>query len=590
MAEEKNGGPASTLVFYLLSVLVGLAAGGGAILFRALIAFFHNITFLKTASFAYDANVHTPASPLGPLIIAVPVAGAIVVALLVRNFAPEAKGHGVPEVMEAIYYHKGEIRPIVAVVKSIASAISIGTGGSVGREGPIVQIGSSFGATLGEILRLPAWQKITLIAGGAGGGIAATFNTPVGGVLFAMELMLHEVSARTLVPVTIATVTATWIGQLYFGPHPSFMVPALETFSMHASDPGALLSYAALGVVMGLVSVLFIRSLYGFEWFFRAKVKGSYYRQHILGMLAVGVIIYAMLVFTGHYYVQGVGYATIQDVLSNSGLSIWFLLMLFALKLLVTSLTLGSGASGGVFSPALFMGATIGGACGAAMHALIPSLGIGPPAFALAGMAGVVGGSTGAAVAAIVMIFEMTLDYSVIVPMTLTVAISYGVRRGLWKWSIYTEKLALRGQFVPEALQANIHFMRPAKELLDASFRVVPASEPAKNVFDSSDGQPKVNWYLAADGDQVMAIISQDRATAIAAESKATAKDIGRTDFRMFPETAQLGDVARELKDTNSTLGLVVKDGKAAPNEVLGVITKARIADVLAESIEEFEK
>ena len=133
------------------------------------------------------------------------------VAYLVKNYAPEAKGHGVPEVMEAIHYHRGRMRPIVAVIKSFASALSIGSGGSVGREGPIVQIGSAFSATIGELLHLPTWQRITLIAAGAGGGIAATFNTPVGGVLFALELMLHEVSVRTLVPVTIATVAATYI-------------------------------------------------------------------------------------------------------------------------------------------------------------------------------------------------------------------------------------------------------------------------------------------------------------------------------------------------------------------------------------------
>jgi CIC family chloride channel protein len=598
MANEKGAGPqtishaapVSTPGFYLLAILVGLAAGGGAVLFRALIALFHNLLFLQKLSSAYDANIHTPASPLGPLIIAAPVAGAIVVALLVRNFAPEAKGHGVPEVMEAIYYHKGEIRPVVAVIKSLASAISIGSGGSVGREGPIVQIGSSFGATVGEILHLPAWQRITLIAGGAGGGIAATFNTPVGGVLFAMELMLHEVSARTLVPVTIATVTAAWIGRLIFGPHPSFIVPALETFSMHLTDPLALLAYAALGVITGLVSVLFIRSLYGFEWFFRAKVKGTYYRQHLLGMLAVGVLMYLVFLLSGHYYIQGVGYATIQDILSGPGLGIWFLLLLFALKLLVTSLTLGSGASGGVFSPALFMGATVGGACGAAIHAIAPGVGIGAPAFALAGMAGVVGGSTGAAVAAVVMIFEMTLDYSVIIPMTLTVAISYGLRRALWKWSIYTEKLALRNHFVPEALQANIHFMRPASELMDTSFKVVAAAGAARDLFKSRDGQEKVHWYLAADNDRVVSIVSEDRASAIAEESDATAAEIGRRDFCTFRESAQLADIVRAMHDANCTLGLVVREhGAADSREVAGIVTKARIADVLAESIEEFE-
>jgi CIC family chloride channel protein len=182
------------------------------------------------------------------------VIGAVGVAFLVKNFAPEAKGHGVPEVMDAIYYGGGKIRPVVALVKSLASALSIGSGGSVGREGPIIQIGASFGSTMGQVLRLPPWQRITLIAGGAGAGIAATFNTPVGGVLFALEIMMHEVSARTLVPVAICTATATYIGQLFFGPHPSFVIPEMEQPYFHVSSPGVLVAYLPLGILLGLLS------------------------------------------------------------------------------------------------------------------------------------------------------------------------------------------------------------------------------------------------------------------------------------------------------------------------------------------------
>ena len=214
---------------WALSILVGVVAGLGAVAFRALIGLVHNLLFLGKLSSAYDANTHTPPSPWGPFVIFVPVAGALGVAFLVKNFAPEAKGHGVPEVMDAVYHRKGIIRPVVSVVKALASALSIGSGASIGREGPIIQIGSSFGSTLGQLLGLPAWQRITLIAAGAGGGIGATFNTPVGGVLFAVEIILHEVSARTLVPVFTATATATYVGELFFGPHPSFSIPALET-------------------------------------------------------------------------------------------------------------------------------------------------------------------------------------------------------------------------------------------------------------------------------------------------------------------------------------------------------------------------
>ncbi|HWC88523.1 MAG TPA: chloride channel protein, partial [Pirellulales bacterium] len=264
------------------SIVIGVVGALGAVVFRDLIALFHNLLFFGQLSFAYDANLHTPPSPWGPLIILVPVLAALVVAFLVSHFAPEARGHGVPEVMDAIYYHGGVVRPIVAVIKSLASALSIGSGGSIGREGPIIQIGASFGSTLGGLLRLPAWERITLIAAGAGAGIAATFNTPIGGVLFAVEIMLHEVSARTLVPVTIATVTASYVGRLVFGNHPSFVIPPLATPVTNPTDWLVLLCYPGLGLLTGLVSFAYIRSIYAFEDFFEKRVPGNYYTRHML--------------------------------------------------------------------------------------------------------------------------------------------------------------------------------------------------------------------------------------------------------------------------------------------------------------------
>jgi CIC family chloride channel protein len=577
----------ATPLFSLLAIAVGLVAGAGAVVFRALIALFHNALFLARFRFVYDATVHTPPSPLGPLVIAVPVVGALAVAFLVKNFAPEAKGHGVPEVMDAIYYNQGKIRPAVAVIKSLASALSIGSGGSVGREGPIVQIGSSFGSMLGTLLRLPPWQRITLIAGGAGGGIGATFNTPVGGILFAMELMLHEVSARTLVPVAISTVTATWLGQVVFGPHPSFVVPALETFQLHLSDPPALLAYAALGVVAGLVSALFITSLYGFEHFFESRVGGSYYRQHMLGMLGVGLLMYGTMAAFGHYYIEGVGYATIQDVLSSVTTNATLLGLLFLLKLTATSLTLGSGASGGVFSPALFMGATVGGACGAVLQAIAPKLGISPPAFALAGMAGVVGGTTGAPVTAIVMLFEMTLDYTVIIPMTLTVAISYGVRRAISPQSIYTKKLALRGHPTPEALQTNFLAIRPARELADTSVALIPVEVIEQRGREQIETTGR--WLLAVAGDLVVAVIPHQCRNGRRPQRTTEAGRDWR-ELRMVDGDTPFAEVARVMARSTAEVCLVVHGGKAPiAGAIVGVIDKSRIADALGESIEALE-
>src|ERR1700747_1744481 len=276
----------------LIAIFVGIVTGFGAIAFRGLIGFIHNLFFLGRFSFFYDANTYTPPSPWGAFVMRVPVLGALVVTLLVTKFAPEARGHGVPEVMDAVYYAEGRIRPVVAAVKSLASAIAIGSGSAVGREGPIIQIGASLGSTTGRIIPLAAWQRITLVAAGAGAGIAATFNTPIGGVMFAIELMMPEVSVRTFLPVALATGTATYVGRLYFGLEPAFRMPVLANLPHHATSLGALLLFALLGILTGLAATAFIKGLHWAESVFD-RVRNPYLR-HATGMLAVGVMIYAL--------------------------------------------------------------------------------------------------------------------------------------------------------------------------------------------------------------------------------------------------------------------------------------------------------
>lgn len=575
--------------FSLLSALVGVVGGLGAIVFRALIAVFHNLMFLGKWSLVFDANLHTPASPWGAGVILVPVLGAAGVAFLVKTFAPEAKGHGVPEVMDAIYYNRGRIRPAVAVIKSLASALSIGSGGSVGREGPIIQIGSSFGSTIGQLLRVPAWQRITLIAGGAGAGIAATFNTPVGGVLFALEMMMHEVSARTLVPVSIATATGTYIGRLCFGTHPSFVIPALETPYFHATNPLILLAFVGLGLLMGGVSALFIKAVYAAEDFFEKRVKGGYYRQHLTGMLAVGLIIYGLMATTGHYYVEGVGYSAVQDILSGATLPLVLLIILGALKLLATALTLGSGASGGIFSPGLFLGATLGAGYGLVLQHLFPASGVSAPAFAVAGMAGVVGGTTGAAMAAIVMIFEMTLDYNVIVPMTITVAISYGIRKLLSRESIYTMKLARRGHYVPDALHASLHLVQRAEKILRTDFVCVVASSAlddfAKQLSPENLATPEV--FLVMENGRTVGYLRRE---AMLAALRGTAPpgrlaDRVKTDFTTVPDRATFYEIVRRLRFDRAALAVVMKhNDRTGSDEIQGFITNEQLGEAVIES------
>lgn len=450
---------------FFMAILVGTIAGFGAVVFRGMIAFFHNLFFLGKLSVHYIATAHTAPSPWSWGIVFVPVIGAIIVAWLVKTFAPEAKGHGVPEVIYAIYHKSGFIRPVVAVVKSLASSLSIGTGGSIGREGPIIQIGAAFGSALGTWVKMPDRQRVVLIAAGAGGGIAATFNAPLGGFAFAIELMMVSVSPKALMPVALATGIATYIGQYFFGVHASFFVPNMFLPAKHLADFWPLCFFIPFGVIMGFVGLLFIKAIYKFEDIFDG-MPGNYYTRHMLGMLIVGIMFYLFMKFTGYYYIQGVGYATIVDVISNVILDPWFLLLLFATKLLATCLTLGSGASGGIFSPSLYMGATLGYFLGIIVKIFFPESFLGPVDFAVVGMACMVASTTGAIVCGTIIVLEMTQDYKVVLPMLIAAGLALAIRKYYSNSSIYTMKLLRRGFLVPEGLQSSLIVQEHAENIM----------------------------------------------------------------------------------------------------------------------------
>jgi chloride channel protein, CIC family len=569
-----------------LALLVGLVTGFGAIGFRELIGLIHNALFLGRFSFHYDANLFTPLSPWGPLVILVPVLGALAVTLLVTKFAPEARGHGVPEVMDAIYYKGGVIRPVVAVVKSFASAISIGSGAAVGREGPIIQIGAALGSTLGQIVQMPPGQRIILVAAGAGAGIAATFNTPIGGVMFAIELMMPEVSVRTFLPVAMATGVATFVGRFFFGVDPAFDVPHLPPIPVDLSSALTLALYALLGALTGVAAAAFVRGLHVVEDLFE-KIRGRYLR-HALGMLLVGILIYGLQRKFGHYYVEGVGYATVQAILLGQLSAAALLLLLFLCKLLATSLSLGSGASGGVFSPSLFMGATVGGAFAALLTQLHLPVVIDIPSFAIVGMGAMVGGGTGAVMAAVTMIFEMTRDYDIVMPMIVAVAVSVGVRRLLSRESIYSMKLYRRGHFIPKALHANMFLVRRAREVMDTDFVLAPASTSFDAFLRHPGHQGRLRHVVVSDGDRIVGVLRVNTAlrhASAAAQSTVSLRDIATRNFTVVGEGDVVVDVIHRMWRRQASMALVVRGvGKPHAHDIVGVITKEHVADSVAHS------
>jgi CIC family chloride channel protein len=354
---------------------------------------------------------------------------------MVDRWAKEAKGHGVPEVMEAIALRNGRIRPRVAALKVLASSLTIGTGGSAGREGPIVQVGSALGSTLGQLFHFSAERVKTLVACGAAAGIAATFNAPIAGSIFALEVILGRFTVRYFGAVVISSVSASIIARIYLSDKPAFDVPA------YPFQPSELPLYALLGVLAALVAVLFIRLLYWFEnlfdeWSWHPALKGA------IGMLLTAAV---ALTLPGRE-ILGPGLHFFGETIAEDiSLSVGLMLALLLLKLLATCFTLGSGNSGGVFAPGLFMGALVGGILGTIAHGLWPDLARNPGAYAIVGMAAVFSSAARAPITAVLIVFEMSNDYQLILPLMLATVLSTLLAEHVFAESIYTLKLKLKG-------------------------------------------------------------------------------------------------------------------------------------------------
>jgi len=425
------------------AVVVGMLTGFGAVGFRRLLDLIRYIGYD-----AWSSGEAFTAFPPWHLIV-VPAVGGLIVGLLVYHFAREAKGHGVPEVMEAVALRGGRIRPPVVVVKALASAVCIGTGGAAGREGPIVQIGSALGSTVGQALRLSDERVTNLVACGAAGGIAATFNAPIAGAIFAMEVILGRLHTLYFGAVVVSAVIADVIAQAFEGNTRAFEVPAYALV-----HPGELGLYALLGVAAGVLSVGFSRGLYGMEDLWDSLRLPEYVKPAMGGAL-LGVIGVLSFKSDGLPRVFGVGYDTITSAAVGE-LALGVVLGLFVLKLLATSLTLGSGGSGGVFAPSLFLGAMLGSSFGQVANQFFPGATAPSGAYALVGMSAFFAGAAHAPVTAILILFEMTRDYAIILPLMLATVLSTVVARLLSNDSIYTLKLTRRGVRLEQGLDAEV--------------------------------------------------------------------------------------------------------------------------------------
>jgi len=421
----------------VIAVLIGLLGGYGAVLIQLAIKGFQKLFWQA------DFNLATLKATPWYWKLIIPTFGGIVVGLIIRYVAKEAKGHGVPEVMEAIALHNGIIRVRVVIAKLFASALYIASGGSVGREGPVIQIGSAVGSVIGQFLKVNPKRMRVFVACGAASGIAAAFNAPVAGALFAVEIILGDFAVAQFSPIVISSVTATIVSRHYLGDHPAFAVPVY-----HLESPFELINYVILGFLAGGAALMFIKVLYSSEDFFDRVELPDYIKGAIGGLAVGGIGIILPEIF-------GVGYDA-MDVALSGGHIWYFALLLVFVKIIATSLSLGSGGSGGIFAPSLFIGAMLGAAFGGVVNLLFPEWTADAGAYALVAMGGVVGAATHGPIAAILIIFEMTNDYTIILPLMITTIIATLLAIRVKKESIYTLKLIRRGIDIFAGREVNV--------------------------------------------------------------------------------------------------------------------------------------
>lgn len=498
----RSPGNAGTGVLVPLSLVVGALTGLGAVGFRWLISH-ATLLFSGTddvaAAAVGDHPVHPALGWLGPwFIVLAPAVGGLVYGPVVYRWAREARGHGVPEVMLAVAHHGGRIRPRVAAVKAFASAVCIGSGGSVGREGPIVQIGSALGSSIGQLARVPADRLRTLVAAGGAAGIAATFNAPVAGVLFALELILRDFSARSFGLVVLSSVTASVVARAIIGDESLLTLPALTV-----DDPRTYLLFALLGLVAGALGIGFVRVLYAIEDLCDRVWRGPEWARPAVGGLLLGLVLLALP------QLYGVGYPVLSGAVDGE-LVVGMLLLLLVGKVVATSLTLGIGGSGGVFAPSLFVGGMLGAAFGQVAQMLAPDLAPSTGAFAVVGMGAMFAGTARAPITAVVMLFELTGEYSVILPLMLAIVLATGVSRLLSADTVYTLKLRRRGidlgQHPADRVLGDV---RVAEVMEDAPEPVgpdVPLAEASRTLLGSGrptlpvlDGDGRLVGQLRAD-------------------------------------------------------------------------------------------
>jgi len=603
--------PAGPLTI-ILACVIGVLGGFGAVVFTRL------INLVTEWTVEPIVNRSTEQWSWLALLWVVPAVGLLFVSWFTRRFAREAQGHGVPEVITAVARHDGVIRPRVSVVKILASGVCIGTGGSIGREGPIVQIGSSLGSMAGQWCKLSPRNIKVLVGAGAAAGISATFNAPLAGVLFASEIILGSFAVESLAPIVIASVLADVVKSRVSGWNPAFQ-------DLHYIYHGAweqLPFYVLLGLLCGLAAVLFTKLLYAVEdagqrwlpkWWTRALIFG--------GLVGVAGAVYPMLPpkvsATAKQEMQmrgqpspplfGVGYEVIDHALrlenENKPNSVeetdegadrivrldraemlaqfWWLLPLALLKPLMTSLALGGGGSGGIFAPSLFLGAALGASFGLVCNMLFPDFSANPGVYAIVGMGAVVAGTTHGTLSAIVIVYEMTDDYRIILPIMIAAGLASVVARFIDPDSIYTKKLSRRKESVTRVQDMHQleHIM--VRDVMVRDFPTVVNSDDLTEIIRVARANSHIESLpvINNEGRLVGIIRSADLHQVLQTDVSpqlVNAEDLTLMSPMTVPVNANLLEALRDFGGSD-TETLPVESGKGASRRLVGLLLRADV-------------
>jgi H+/Cl- antiporter ClcA/CBS domain-containing protein len=561
----------STLVdrrVVVISVVAGMIAAAAALiaqLLTALIGLVTNLAFYGRWSTAFTSPA---AHHLGAWVIVVPVVGGLVVGMMARWGSRAIRGHGIPEAMEQVLLNESKIPPRITFLKPLSSAVAIGTGGPFGAEGPIIATGGALGSLFGQLLRVTATERKTLLAAGAAAGMAAVFGSPLSAIILAVELLLFELKPRSLIPVALATVVATGVRHVLVGPAPVFPMPPL-------AEPGgiALAFYVALGALIGLVSVAITRIVYGIEdRFEKLPIHGRWWPA--IGGVAVGLIgFYAPLTL-------GVGYTNIEDIVAGR-LGIAVLASLFAMKFLSWSIALGSGTSGGTLAPLFTIGGALGALAGLALAAIAPQFGVDPHIAGLVGMAAIFAGASRALLASIVFAFETTRQPVGLLPLIGGCTAAYLVSALLMRNTIMTEKIARRGVRVPSEYAADfLEQIGAGKACTRAvvSLRADDRLGDIRHWLNSGKAEAQHQGYPVLDGDgRVRGVLTRRDLLDVRLTDMHRIGDMVRRSPIVVREDHSLREAADHMVAQN--VGRVIVVATQVPHAMVGILTRG---DLLA--------